>query len=168
MMRQGAQCSWAAVPSLGTHPRSRDAPAPEFCRKHLCRVGKGAERRAHAVQALRLHRVGFASLSPPYNAHKKKGKRNADRRFLQPAVQLARPRAEAQHARLSAFHRGSSRGRRNAPVQLQARLPGTRHAHAKPGSKSSCATAGTAGNSARRALPAPAYPSPVMHLTDRS
>ena len=64
----------------------------------------------------------FTSFDPGYDKSDKKGKRNADRRLLQPAVQLARPlppsfilprmrgRIKEGAARLSAFHRGSRWG----------------------------------------------------------
>jgi hypothetical protein len=56
----------------------------------------------------------------------KKGKRNADRRVSNRPRLTGAAACSAEHARLSAFHRGSSWGCRNISVQLQARLPGTR------------------------------------------
>ena len=74
------------------------------------------------------------------------------------------PTRRCGRARLSAFHCGSSRRCRNIPVQLQARLPGTRPlAHDpekwKPVFRSDHAP--LRSGTARRALPAPTCPSPV-------
>ena len=79
----------------------------------------------------------FTSFDPGYDKSDKKGKRNADRRLLQPAVQLARPLPPSMSspawgedmegaARLSAFHRGSNVRAFARCARLQARLPGTR------------------------------------------
>ena len=97
-------------------------------RRHLCRVGKGAERRAHAVHSLR----GLTAWASLRSAHPtklttktKKRKRNADRREVQPAVPPARPRI----LRDAHIYRRSTAvlpwGVFHPQVQLQAMLPGT-------------------------------------------
>jgi hypothetical protein len=110
----------------------------------VCRVGRGAERRAHAVYS-RPNRVGFASLSTTLQ---KRRKRNAGKRRVTTAASCDAARALSERARLTAFHRGSHPREYLIPkARLQARLPGTW---------------------SERVLPAFACPSPGMHLPPRS
>jgi hypothetical protein len=79
----------------------------------------------------------FTSFDPGYDKSDKKGKRNAGRRLLQPAVQLARPLPPLHILpRMRGYGGGSSPvgvpprfslGEYSIPkLRLQARLPGTR------------------------------------------
>ena len=90
------------------------------------RVSKGAMRRAH-VQRFGFIRVGFASLSPPYETTKAKeeGGRTPTNVFSTSAPVTARRALKAQRARLSAFHHGSCCGDRTPQLNSRYALPGT-------------------------------------------
>jgi hypothetical protein len=68
------------------------------------RVGKGAERRAHAVFSSRLYRVGFASLSTTLQKMKEAERRQTPGNT---AASCDAARALLERARLTAFHHGS-------------------------------------------------------------
>jgi hypothetical protein len=122
---------------------------------------------------------GFAPLDP---ATKRKNKKLKERKGsgtsadAYPFLRIISDAAacSAEHARLSAFHRGSSWRSRNISVQLIGKRSDAVLRTAMPGflgrgmrmtkagiSNGSRARAFTAGNSARRALSAPACPSPA-------
>ena len=120
----------------------------------------------------------FASLAMTKdNDEKKKGSGTPANVFLKPphlAMRRApfsnKPpplwgRVRRGHARLTAFHHGSCRWGVAPWAQLQARLPGTwrdvRSGKLAP-------TGGRRPRALTRVLPAPACPSPGMHLPDRS
>ncbi len=75
-----------------------DAMSARILQRQLRRMDKGAERRAHAVHTSRLHRVGFAALSPPCKYQRKIRKRNADRR----SVSCSAPAGAARATRVPA------------------------------------------------------------------
>ncbi len=149
----------------------RMVPLPRFAgankQKHSrdafrARVLQTATRRVGWPRSGVTHRccvVGFASLSTTLRSTTtKKGKRNADKRVILPSASSDAARAEAQRARLSAFHHGSCQGAFAPFAQLQARLPGTRRKRIVL--SSSPQPGGERLRAAKRALPAPACPSP--------
>jgi hypothetical protein len=74
--------------------------------------------------------MGFASLYPSYEGKKKRKKerrrRNADRRVAHEPHRADAARAEAQRARLTAFHRGTCGSERTLPLNSSYALPGTK------------------------------------------
>jgi hypothetical protein len=127
--------------------RSRGAYARECCQtamSNICRVGKGAEHRAHAVHHRSIVRVGFAALSPPYKRRKEiKGSGTpADALFMSRTqaargsrhgkVGLRRPFRYRARSPASVPPRLSPKGVVVPKAQLQARLPGTRPERALP------------------------------------
>ena len=83
----------------------------------------------------RLDRVGFAELSPPYQATKERRKRNAGRRIVHvphasgargaPRSKRLAPTLRCGRARLPAFHHGTCGSERTPPLNSSYALPGT-------------------------------------------
>jgi hypothetical protein len=139
--------------------------AAHFCLRqsyanHDRRVGEGAKRRAHAVYSIDAHRVGFASLSTTLRSAttKKEAERRQAHLSYRPHQRMsARVQRDALACRRSttALAVGAF-----APwAQLQARLPGTWRERIVLSSYSP-QPGGERLRAAKRALPAPACPSP--------
>jgi hypothetical protein len=103
----------------------------------------------------------YAALHPGYEQKKEGSGTPTDAYSYRPHLTDAAA-CSAEHARLSAFHRGSSWRCRNIPSSFKPGFLGRDMRMTKAGiSNGSRARACTAGNSARRALSAPACPSPA-------
>jgi hypothetical protein len=149
--------------------RSRDASAPEFCQPQ--RELRSDEQDGASHYKLFRRRSCKRACFRLASGKQTKRKRNADKRmgpssapFLFSLPPLAGEgwegarRASCGRARLSAFHHGSCRRAFARWAQLQARLPGTwQERIVLP---SSPQPGGDRLRAAKRALPAPACPSP--------
>jgi hypothetical protein len=131
--------------------RSRDASAPEFCDK--CSPD-GAKRNPETICELECRsRITLCSI----RATKKKRKRNADRRMC-PSSALARGARSADALACRRSTTALAVGAFARRAQLQARLPGTWQERIVL--SSSPQPGGERLRAAKRALPAPACPSP--------